>query len=576
MKEKILLLFTTFSLIVPVLFSCVDEQTRSLNNYRSYSNNVQNRTSQTSKPFHKNAKYDKTYNYNKLYSIYLTGNNKYIIFRTSQIIKRSPNYYKAHFLKALALTRVGNLKKANESFLQGAKICIKSKDFTNALILLSLKGINDSILGNTEYSLNKLSKFIKKRGISIYALSMACNSIGYSYYVKGMLKAAKRMFIKTIRMQGGGYATTLGMAHLGLGRCYIEQQNFQAGEYNIAAALEYLKQGGETLTIIQGHIHMGLVMLLRSNLRSALAQFNTSLRLSISVGYKRGINTSLSNIALILDKQGKNNLAIKHLKKAIKNLKKINANRDLSFAHFNLAWIYYEKGDFINAINQAKQSLTCFKNNNAKIGIGRTNFLLGLISFNKGEYGNAKEYFEKAISSPIPLIERSKSYALLGLIFSEWKNKAKTLSIIKKAIKTYRGKPEILAYCFLAYARMYSKSKQYKRAIKNYNLSKKYFNISRKKREAIAVTGEIGLFYMKRKLFNRAIPFLIQSIRNYSVLNMHFDVIVNLYNIAVCYQKMKKYTIAFRYAKIAENKTKKLNLDYPIINKLVKSLRTAR
>ncbi|MBK7298489.1 MAG: tetratricopeptide repeat protein [Flavobacteriales bacterium] len=143
---------------------------------------------------------------------------------------------------------------------------------------------------------------------------------------------------------------------------------------------------------------MGVSDLNRSDYRRALKYFELSLKISDSIGDKKGIGASIGNIGNIYKEQGAYPKALDHYQRSLKISKEIGNIQGSAAAISNIGNIYYYQGDLPKALDYYQRSLKIYEETGNKQGSAYTIHNIGIIYSEQGDSLKALDYYQRSLT----------------------------------------------------------------------------------------------------------------------------------------------------------------------------------
>ena len=267
------------------------------------------------------------------------------------------------------------------------------------------------------------------------------------------------------------------------------------------------------------------VAFFRDDMETAKKYLNEAISLVKSIHDNKSLNILLSNLCLILEKEGKYDEAISEYKKNIDYSGKIKDEESVAINKCNLGKLYMDLGDYSKATSYLLDALNIYIKKNLELKEAICYHLLAVLNFNQSNYQKALEYEQKAVEKREMLNDKmglASSYTSLGNIYSQIHNNKLSIVFYEKALNLYNS--------------LEMKSGQ------------------------LMELNNIGSIYQQEKNFTKALEYYIASKKICEEINATNHYCTVLYNIADVYNELNNFNEAIKYCNKSLSIAKSLNL----------------
>ena len=158
----------------------------------------------------------------------------------------------------------------------------------------------------------------------------------------------------------------------------------------------------------------------------ALPVFERALKIAKSRNDYEFQNTFEGSIAIVYNRMGKTQLALKEFFKTAESAKRIGFISNEGAVYGNIATIYKTENNFSEAIKYHQKAIDCFRLANSTVGEGNQFNNLGSIYYRQGKNEKAVDHYEKALvlfkkaNKPISIISPLMTMAIIFHINGEY------------------------------------------------------------------------------------------------------------------------------------------------------------
>jgi len=325
-----------------------------------------------------------------------------------------------------------------------------------------LIGINNYYCSNFDTALTYLFEayryYINENDSINIAKSLV--NIGNVYMVMNVLDSALAYYKESLKINkrikyNRGIATSLG----NIGLVYKHQDRFpEALEYYKESLKAHEKVGNirAAASIIN---KIGVIYLSLNRLEEALEYNKRALEISKQIKDKLGEALYLNNLGVIYSKYNKDDIALQYYQESLKLKLELQNKTNLSAMYINIGAIYSKKGDLDKATEYYFKALEIEQKISNEYNLSKILNTIGLAYFNKGD------------------LEKAKQYSLRSLTLAD-KNNSLQLQAINR----------------LLLSEIYTKTKDFEKALINYKLYSEFIDSINKKQNIKKIT-ELELEY---------------------------------------------------------------------------------
>ena len=362
------------------------------------------------------------------------------------------------------------VKKTNYNTTTCKKNCVIISGKQFAYILLFLL-VNNVIFAQTVSSVDSLELIFNASNKDTAQLNIL-NKLSLNYLPinadKSLMYGKKAVNLaKTLKNK-----KKIALAYLKLGEIYS-----QMGDYDLS-----LKSFNKSLVI---NLSLGLKSELFKcyNSIGAVYRKKGDYVKSAEFAYK-ALNASETlmnkaiakgNLAIIFNKQGKYNQALKYFLTSLKIFKTLKDENKITATLMNIGNIYLYKGEYDFALDYFFRSLLTKENkeNKKQLAICKSN--IGVVYHNQKKYKEALNYFNLSLLTFKELndkLEISRIYNNIGSIYFEQKKYVLAKQYYFKSLKMAKiiKANELIEICYQNLAELFSTTKQFEEALNYYKL----------------------------------------------------------------------------------------------------------
>jgi class 3 adenylate cyclase len=199
---------------------------------------------------------------------------------------------------------------------------------------------------------------------------------------------------------------------------------------SLASSIAYTKG----LALAYKAIARGYVIL--ANYPEALVQYQRSLEVFESIGFKAGIANILSNIGVVYFNNGEDTKAIEYHLKSLKVSEEINDRMRIATSLNNIGGIYTNNPATVDkALEYYHRALPIFEEIQYAYGVGTISANIGEIFLGRKQYDSALYFLETSLKAYDGSIDATFPLTMVGQIYAEREDFAKALSYHMEAIK---------------------------------------------------------------------------------------------------------------------------------------------
>ncbi len=246
--------------------------------------------------------------------------------------------------------------------------------------------------------------------------------------------------------------------------------------------------------------------------------------------------------------------------KAVSLARKIQYTNGLANGLVNQGNIAIISGDYIMAKKNFTQAITLFqnllkndeKNKNFKNGLARSFASLGVIFSQESNYYAALENYQKALQLYLETNQKnslSKAYNNIGVVYKSQGNNLKALEYFQKALKIQEQTGEqTVSVTLTNIGVIYFEQNNSAKALQYYNKAEKFFKTINNLRGQALLNNYFGDYYQKQNDSEKAIAYYNKALTMYESIQNKFGASLALYNLGQLYRDQKKYAEAMTYA----------------------------
>lgn len=239
--------------------------------------------------------------------------------------------------------------------------------------------------------------------------------------------------------------------------------------------------------------------------------------------------------------------------KALDLSQKIKYNNGLANGYINRGNAYIISGNFKEARNAFEKAKNIFErlldkdedNKNAKNGLARSYASLGVIFSQESNYYSALENYKKALQLYQSIDQKnnvSKAYNNIGVVYRSQGNKPKALEYFQKALKIQEETGEQTVPVTLTnIGVIYFEQNNLPKALQYYNKAERLFKESGNLRGYALLNNYLGDYYKKQNNHSKAKSYYNQALTMYESLQNKFGASLALYNLGQLYYDENNY-----------------------------------
>ncbi|RKS03513.1 tetratricopeptide repeat protein [Flavobacterium sp. 102] len=275
------------------------------------------------------------------------------------------------------------------------------------------------------------------------------------------------------------------------------------------------------------------------------------------------IDTSKVNIYNQLSfefKESNLDSAFFYAQKAVNLSEKIKYNNGLANGYINQGNTNIILGNYKEARNAFEKAKNTFekllkddeKNKSIKNGLARSYASLGVIFSQESNYYAALENYQKALHIYQEIDQKnsvSKAYNNIGVVYKSQGNKIKALEYFEKALKIQKeiGEPTV-PVTLTNIGVIHFEQNNLTKAISYYNQAEKIFKYSDNLRGYALLNNYLGDYYKKQNNLAKAIVYYNQALTMYESLQNKFGASLALYNLGQLYYEQNQYDESMNFA----------------------------
>ncbi len=260
-------------------------------------------------------------------------------------------------------------------------------------------------------------------------------------------------------------------------------------------------------------------------------------------------------------------LAIQISKQVLEQSRKCNLQRTTANALKNLGIIYYNKGDYINALESWNEALSIFNETKDLSGVANIESNLGAIYFNQGDDVNALDYYLKALKTAEEIKDTLRIVTTCinigGVYSNKPATKAKSVEYYLRALplsESISDKDAIGTVC-VNIGEYHLEKNRLDSALYYFEKSLIAFDSSENKPYTL---NNIGKVYCKRKLFDKAITYQTQALKQSTELKSKNDIALSLIGLAETHEAKGDLVNAIKYYSEAKTISLQIGADYQL------------
>jgi tetratricopeptide (TPR) repeat protein len=261
-----------------------------------------------------------------------------------------------------------------------------------------------------------------------------------------------------------------------------------------------------------------------------------------------------------------------YAKKALEVATKIRydfgiANSYVNFGNGNIVLgNYKEAKNYFEKAKKTYQKLVDGETKNKSFinGLARTYASLGVIYSQESNYYASLEHYQKALQLYQVIDQKnsiSKAYNNIGVVYKSQGNNSKALEYFFKALKIQEQTGEQSVPVTLTnIGVIYFEENNLAKALPYYNKAEELFKNSENIRGYALLNNYLGDYYQKQNDSGKSIVYYNQALTQYESIQNKFGASLALYNLGQLYADQKKYTYAMTYATKSLNYAKEIGV----------------
>lgn len=243
------------------------------------------------------------------------------------------------------------------------------------------------------------------------------------------------------------------------------------------------------------------------------------------------------------------------------------ANSYVNFGNGNIVLGNYKAAK--NYFEKAKTTYQKLVDNETKNksfinGLARSYASLGVIYSQESNYYASLEHYQKALQLYQEIDQKnsiSKAYNNIGVVYKSQGNNSKALDYFLKALKIQEQTGEQSVPVTLTnIGVIYFEENNLAKALPYYNKAEKLFKNSENIRGYALLNNYLGDYYQKQNDSGKAIVYYNQALTQYESIQNKFGASLALYNLGQLYADQKKYADAMTYATKSLNYAKEIGV----------------
>ncbi|WP_284653621.1 tetratricopeptide repeat-containing sensor histidine kinase [Flavobacterium terrisoli] len=239
--------------------------------------------------------------------------------------------------------------------------------------------------------------------------------------------------------------------------------------------------------------------------------------------------------------------------------RKIGYHSGLANGTVNEGNVFIISGDYKNAKKSFGNAKDIFEklleeeenNKTFKNGLARSYASLGVIFSQESNYYAALENYQKALHLYLEIDQKgsvSKAYNNIGVVYKSQGNKAKALEYFHKALKIQEEIGELTVPVTLTnIGVIYFEQNNLAKALQYYKKAEKLFKESDNLRGYALLNNYLGDYYKKQNDTSKAISYYNQALTMYESLQNKFGASLALYNLGQLYYDQNNYNESMKF-----------------------------
>jgi tetratricopeptide (TPR) repeat protein len=309
-----------------------------------------------------------------------------------------PQFALAFSKLALSLRTLGRTSEAEGASRQAVSLSETLPAEERDLIA----GTNARIINDTDKGIESFERLSRSRPGDVQLQF----DLAELYETKGALDKARDAYAQIVKAD-----PKHGEALYAAGRVAIQRSDFQGSLDFLNRALSIaiqLDKPESKARILQA---LGIAYRSLGKADEALGQFEQSLAIKKQIGDKRGIASSLAEIAYIHDLQGRPDQAVASYKEALDIRRALGDKRGVGITLANLGASYLDRGRYPEALEALNEALQIHRDTGDESWQARCLTNIGNLYFATARYEESRTYLERALE----LREKSKAPGTIAL-----------------------------------------------------------------------------------------------------------------------------------------------------------------
>ncbi|MFC2085376.1 tetratricopeptide repeat protein [Bacteroidota bacterium] len=255
--------------------------------------------------------------------------------------------------------------------------------------------------------------FAKSKGLK-KQMAIALNTQGASFYIRGDYTNAIDFYTRSLTIyEEIGDKKGIAYSLINIGLIYQDQGNYVSAIGYYTRSLTIFEESGNKKGIASSLNSIGVIYQNQGDYDSANDYYTRSLTIFEEIGDKKGIAASLNDIGIIYDEQGdsaysagnatlsadKYDSANDYYTRSLTIFEEIGDKRGIASSLNDIANIYDDQGDYAKANDYYTRSLTTFEEIGDKKGIASALNSIGSIYYEQGDYASTIAYSTRALTT---------------------------------------------------------------------------------------------------------------------------------------------------------------------------------
>jgi tetratricopeptide (TPR) repeat protein len=349
--------------------------------------------------------------------------------RFEQSTKVDPQFALAFSKLALSLVALGRGAEAESASRQAVSLSEQLPAEERELIV----GTNARVVNDLDKAIESFERLAQSRPGDVQLQF----DLAELYESKGTLDQARDAYAQIIKSD-----PKHGEALYSAGRVAIQRGDFEASLPSLNSALSIsiaLDKPESRARILQA---LGIAYRNLGKLDDALTHYEQSLAIKKQIGDKRGIASSLSEIAYIHDLQGRPDRAVASYKEALDIRRALGDKRGVGITLANLGASYLDRGRYPESLEALREALQVHRETGDETWQARCLHNIGSLYYATAQFEESRTYLERALE----LREKSKvpgtiavTLASLGDVFTRLGEYERAQTFYLRAIDLWRN-----------------------------------------------------------------------------------------------------------------------------------------